>query len=173
MAISLYDATVASYLQTLGAVSGILDRGLAHCAETGADPAALVATRLHDDMLPLAFQIWSVEHHSLGAIEGCKAGVFGPPSAMPPLDYAGLQKVVADSREALEKLTPGEVDALEGRDVVFQIGENRMPFTAEGFLFSFSMPNFYFHATTAYDILRSKGVKLGKRNFMGKMRMKA
>jgi hypothetical protein len=64
------------------------------------------------------------------------------------------------------------VNALEGGEVVFQIRDFKMLFTAENFLMSFSMPNFYFHATTAYDILRSKGVPLGKRDFMGQMRMK-
>jgi hypothetical protein len=61
---------------------------------------------------------------------------------------------------------------MEGKDVVFEIGGRKMPFTAEGFLMSFSLPNFYFHAATAYDILRMKGVPLGKRDFMGQMRMK-
>jgi hypothetical protein len=114
-----------------------------------------------------------VKHHSIGAIEGVSKGVFTPPPELPPLDYAGLQKVVADARAALEKLAPAEVNALEGKDVVFQFRDFKMPFTAEGFLTSFSLPNFYFHATTAYDILRTKGVPLGKRDFMGKLRMKA
>ena len=148
-------------------------QGAAHCAETGTDSAELVATRLFPDMLPLAFQIWSVRHHSLGAIQGCKSGVFAPPPPMPELDYAGLQKVIADTRAELTALTPDEVNSLGGRDVVFQIGERKMPFTAEGFLLSFSLPNFFFHATTAYDILRSKGVKLGKRDFMGALQLKA
>jgi hypothetical protein len=172
MAISLYDVTVAGYLQTAGAVAGYLDKGLAHCTATGADPNELVGTRLFPDMLPLAFQVWCVEHHSVGAIEGCKAGVFKPPSPLPALDYAGLQKVVAETLDKLGKLTPDEVNDLQGRDVIFKLGEMVMPFTAEGFLMSFSLPNFHFHATTAYDILRSKGVKLGKRDYMGKMRMK-
>ena len=62
--------------------------------------------------------------------------------------------------------------ALEGKDVTFQIRDTKIPFTAEGFVQSFSLPNFYFHATTAYDILRSKGVPLGKRDFLGRMRLK-
>ncbi len=172
MAISIYDATVAGYLQTLGAVAGFLDKGAAHCAAAGVDSAELVATRLYPDMLPLAFQIWSVQHHSLHAIEACASGVFTPPGPLPELDYAGLQTVVADTIAALKALTPEAVNALEGRDVVFQLGDMRMPFTAEGFLLSFSIPNFHFHATTAYDILRSKGVKLGKRDYMGRPRMK-
>ena len=90
---------------------------------------------------------------------------------MPPLDYAGLQKVIADASEALRQLTPAEVNALEGKDVLFQVRDIKLPFKAEGFLLSFSLPNFHFHATTAYDILRMKGVQLGKRDYMGKMRV--
>ncbi len=172
MAISLYDLSVPSYLQILGAVSGFLDRGAAHCKDKGIDPGEIVETRLYPDMLPFSFQIRSVAHHSIGALEGIKQGLFQPPPASPPLDYAGLQKMVADARKAVEAVKPEEINALEGRDVIFQLGEMKMPFTAEGFILSFSLPNFYFHATTAYDILRAKGVPLGKRYFLGQMRMK-
>jgi hypothetical protein len=174
MAISLYDVTVASYLQTLGAVAGVMEKGLAHAKENGADLAEIVETRLCGDMLPFRFQIVSVTHHSRGAIEGAKAGVFSPPPDLGPLDYAALQQLVADARADLAKLSRDEVDALQGKDMVFRLrGDIQMPFTAENFLLSFSMPNFYFHATTAYDILRWKGAPLGKRDFMGQMRMKA
>ncbi|HXJ33802.1 MAG TPA: DUF1993 family protein, partial [Candidatus Eisenbacteria bacterium] len=78
-----------------------------------------------------------------------------------------------EAREALQKVTPGEVNALQGKDVVFQLRDFKLPFTAEGFLLSFSLPNFYFHATTAYDILRMKGVPIGKRDYMGPMRLKS
>jgi hypothetical protein len=173
MAIDLYDLSVASYLQTLGGVVGYLDRGLAHCRDTNIDPEEVVETRLWSDMLPFRFQIISVVHHSAGAIEGVKKGVFNPPSEARPLNYAQLQGLVVDAREALAKLTREEVNALEGGDVVFQIGDRfRVPFAAENFLMSFSLPNFYFHATTAYDILRSKGAPLGKRDFMGQLRAK-
>jgi hypothetical protein len=172
MTISLYDASVASYIQTATAVAGFLDRGLAHCQDNGTDPEALVETRLFPDMAPLRFQIVSVVHHSLGAIEGMKSGLFGPPTDKTPHDYAGLQKLIADALTALKGLKPAEVDALSGKDVAFQLGEHRVPFTAEGFLLSFSLPNFHFHATTSYDILRSQGVPLGKRDYMGPLRIK-
>ena len=80
--------------------------------------------------------------------------------------------MVTDARQALEKLKPDEVNACEGKDVIFALRDMKLPFTAEGFLQSFSLPNFYFHATTAYDILRHKGVPVGKRDFLGKMRIK-
>ena len=123
-------------------------------------------------MLPLAFQIASVAHHSIGAIEGVKAGVSGPPGAMAATTYADLQKIIADAQTALRALTPDEVNGLAGKDVVFEMGAMKLPFTAEGYLLSFSLPNFYFHASTAYDILRANGVPLGKRYFLGAMKMK-
>ena len=172
MGVPLYDLTVGSYLQTLGAVSGFLGRGLAHCQDNNIDPESIVETRLWDDMLPFRFQIISVAHHSGGAIEGAKAGVFAPPSEARPLTYAQLQELVEETRVKLTALTAAEVNALEGKDVTFRMRSFEVPFTAENFLMSFSLPNFYFHAATAYDILRSKGVPLGKRDFMGAMRMK-
>jgi uncharacterized protein len=174
MAITLYDATVAAYLQIARAVPGWLEKGLAHCRETGADPEELTAARLYPDMTPFAFHIELINHHSLPAIQGCKTGVFKPPPlTFATLDYAGLQKLIADTVAGLEAITPAEVNALGGRDVTFMAGDRHMAFTMEDFLLSFSVPNFYFHATTAYDILRNKGVKVGKRDFLGATRMKA
>jgi len=173
MAISLYDISVASYLQTLGAVSGFLAKGREHCAKNGIDLDQVVETRLVPDMLPFRFQLVSVAHHSLGAIKGIEAGVFGPPAGVPELDYAGLEKLVAEARSGLQQYKRETIDALEGKDVQFKIGEHGMPFVARDFVLSFSLPNFYFHATTAYDILRVKGAPLGKRDFIGMPRIKA
>jgi hypothetical protein len=173
MPFSLYDASVANYLQTLAAVSGLLDKGLAHCRDCALAPEELVETRLAPDMLPLRFQIVSVAHHSRGAIEAVQKGVFRPPSVPPGLDYAGMQALVSEASQALSGLKPEAVNSLEGGDVVFQLGERKLQFTAQEFLMSFSLPNFYFHAATAYDILRFKGVPLGKRDFMGRLRLKA
>jgi hypothetical protein len=170
MAITLYDLSVGCFLQTLGAVEGFLAKGIAHCQEKGIDPNEIVETRLFADMLPFRFQVLAVAHHSAGALEGAKAGHFSPPGPS-TADYAGLQKLVTDARTSLEKLAPGEVNALEGKDVVFSVRDMKLPFKAEGFLQSFSLPNFHFHATTAYDILRHKGVPLGKRDYMGRMKL--
>jgi hypothetical protein len=172
MAFSLYDATVANYLQILGAVGGFLDKSLSHFRDNGVDPAEIVETRLTADMLPLRFQIVSVVHHSRGAMEAAKNGVFTPPSGRPDTDYTALQALVTEARAELSALTPETVNALVGRDVTFRFGERALPFTAEGFLMSFSLPNFFFHATTAYDILRHKGAPLGKRDFMGRLKLK-
>ena len=172
MATSIYDLSVPTFLQTVRAMAGVLDRAAAHCAETGADPDDFVHARLFDDMAPFHFQIRSVAHHSVGALEGVRSGLFHPPAAVGPLPYADLQAMVARTDETLRAFDAEEVNGWAGKDVAFQIGERKIPFTAENFILSFSLPNFHFHATTAYDILRSKGVPLGKRDYMGRMRLK-
>jgi uncharacterized protein len=172
MAIQLYDVSVTSFLQVLGGVAGFLDKGAAYCKEKGIDLNGVVETRLYEDMLPFRFQVIAAAHHAKGALEGVQKGVFSPPTGIANQDYTALQQIVADARTYLQGLKREDVNALEGRDVVFKLGERSLPFTAEGFLMSFSMPNLHFHATTAYDILRMKGAPLGKRDYMGQMRMK-
>lgn len=172
MGISLYDATVATFLQTLGGVEGFLARGFDHCRDNNIDPESIVATRIYEDMFPFRFQVTSTVLHSIGAIEGVRKGVFSPAST-PELNYSELQKHVADARASLKEVSPEEVNSFHGRDMKFEFRDRAIPFTAENFLLSFSLPNFYFHASMAYGILRSKGVPLGKRDFMGQMRIKA
>ncbi|MEI8302488.1 MAG: DUF1993 domain-containing protein [Burkholderiales bacterium] len=170
MSVSLYDLSVASYLQTLTAISGCLDKGLAHATAQGIDPETLVQARLAPDMLPFRFQVESVAHHSIGAIEGLRRGLFTPPGEAPPRGYADLQRLLADAKDALSQVSAAEINALAGRDMAFEIRGRQIPFTAETFILSFSLPNFYFHAATAYDILRHLGVAVGKRDFLGPMR---
>lgn len=172
MSLSLYDVVVPSYLQIVGAVEGFLAKGAAHFKEKGIDPNSVIDAKLADDMLPLGFQIRSVANHSIGALRGVKAGQFSPGGPAPTIDYAGHQKLITEAHEALQQLKPDEVNAWAGKDVLFSVRDLKLPFTAEGFLQTFSLPNFFFHATTAYDILRHKGVPVGKRDFLGKMRMK-
>jgi uncharacterized protein len=172
MAFSLYDATAANYLQILGAVGGFLDKSLAHFKEKGVDPAEVVETRLAPDMWPLRAQVVSVAHHSRGALAAARDGVFVPPSIKPNLDYAALLALVTEARNEISALTPEAVNALIGRDVTFKVGERTLSFTAEGFLMSFALPNFFFHASTTYAILRHKGAPLGKRDFIGRLKLK-
>lgn len=171
MAVTLHDATVGRFDQTLGAVEGFLEKGRSWCEENDVTLGDVVQTRLRDDMLPFHFQVVSVAHHSLGAVKGVQAGEFEPPPQL-DLDYAGLQDLVAQARSGLREYTPDVVNGFEGADVEFKIGGGTLPFVAEGFLLSFSIPNFFFHATTAYDILRHLGAPLGKRDFLGQMLVK-
>ena len=172
MTFSLYDATVTNYLQILGAVSGFVEKGRAHFHEKGVELAEIAETRLTADMMPLWFQIVSVVQHSRGAMEAARNGEFLPPSGRSDRDFAGLQALVVEARNELAAMTPEAVNALAGQNVIFKIGGNVLPFTAEGFLMSFSLPNFFFHATTAYDILRYKAAPLGKRDFIGRLKLK-
>lgn len=174
MSISLYDAVAPGYLQILGGVAGFMDKAAHHASASGIDLEEIVETSLFPDMLPFKWQIQFTTAHSVGAIEGVKAGVYHPPrETLPPDDFAGLQKLVADTRATLSAYTRDEIEGLTGKDVFFALGQNKLPFAAEGFLFSFAIPNFHFHATTAYDILRSKGVPLGKRDYLGHLQLKA
>lgn len=172
MTLSLYSAVVPNYIQILGAVAGLLDKAEAHCADTGCDPDDLLKAKLADDMLPFGYQVKSCSAHSIGAIEGVRAGVFSPDMTPWPTTFEGLRDAVKKALTAVQALSPYEVNGFVGQDMRFEMGEMKMPFTAEEFLLSFSQPNFYFHATTAYDILRMKGVKLSKRDFMGRPRLK-
>jgi uncharacterized protein len=173
MATSLYDLSVASYLQTVGAVAGFLDRAAKQCAETGSDPDDFVGARLFEDMAPFHFQIECVSHHSVWALEAVKSGLFAPPALVGPIPFVDLQAMTAQTETALKALIPDEVNSWAGKNLDFQIGPRRLSFTAESFVLSFSLPNFHFHAVTAYDILRMKGVPLGKRDYEGQLRTKA
>lgn len=173
MGFSLYAATIPAYQQILGSVSGLLGTAEAFCAEKGLAHEDIIQARLAPDMLPFAYQVKSTAVHSLGAIEGVRRGTFSPDMTPPPETFPALKARIAETLAALERIDPAEIESCIGRDMSFVRGERRLDFTAENFLLSFSLPNFYFHAATAYDILRWKGVAIGKRNFLGKLRLKA
>lgn len=172
MPFGLYDVTVPHFRQILAATAGLLDKGESHCAARNIAPAEYIQARLHEDMLPFNYQVKSTVVHSLGALKALSRGVFSPDMSPPPESFAGLKQKLADALAGLDALTPADINAFEGRDMAFEFRDFRLEFTAENFLASFSLPNFYFHAATAYDILRNKGVPIGKRDFMGKLRTK-
>lgn len=171
MPISLYDAFVPSCRQIIGACQNLVSKAEAHCAATGMAKADLMATGLAPDMAPLPFQVTMVAQHSFGAIEGVRAGRFSPNPAPPAPDFGAFRAMLAAADEGLSQVTVEELEAFIGKPTIFAFGSTEMPFKAENFLLSFSQPNFYFHASTLYDILRHKGLKIGKRDFMGMPRM--
>lgn len=172
MATSLYDLSVPTFLQTVRAVRGFLARAVDHCAESGADPEEFVHARLFDDMAPFHFQIEAAWHHCVWGLEAVKTGVFAPPALVGPVPFADLQAMIGNAEKALEALTPKEVNDCAGKDLDLQIGPRKLAFTSETFILSFSLPNFHFHAVTAYDILRTRGVPLGKRDYEGQLRIR-
>ena len=176
MTTMLYDLTVGSYTQVLEGAVGFMEKGLAHCQTNGIDLVDVVNCALYEDMQNFYFQVMSLNHHSAKAIEGLHAGEFGPPMyafnhKAEQGDYEMLLATTKESIAVMKNQDPTTINALAGKTIIFKLGANEMPFTAENFALSFSLPNFYFHAATAYDILRMKGVKLGKMDFLGKMRI--
>jgi hypothetical protein len=172
MTFSLYEATIPSYRQILGAVGGLLGKAESYCAEQKLAAEEIIQARLAPNMLPFAYQVKATTTHSLGAIEGLRKGVFSPDMTPPPQTFSALKATVSETLAALEAIEAAEIDAFLGRDMRFVFGDRQVNYTAENFLLSFSQPNFYFHATTAYDILRWKGLPLGKRDFVGRVRIK-
>ena len=173
MALSLYDAFVPSAVQVLGAVDALVGKAAEHAAATGVDEAELIGWKLADDMLPFGYQVKSCVIHSVGAIEGMRAGSFSPDMGGWPQDCAGLRAKLADAIETLETIDPAALDAAGEGDCTFRMGELALPFSAGTFLLSFSQPNFYFHASIAYAILRARGIRIGKRDFLGRLRIAA
>jgi hypothetical protein len=173
MPISLYDLSVPTFLQTVRSIGGFLDRAATHFSSTGVDPDNLVNTRLFDDMAPFHFQIEAAWHHSVWGVETLKTGVFSPPALVGPVPFADLQAMIGKAETALEAFIPEEVNGCAGKHLDLEIGRRRLAFTSETFILSFSLPHFHFHAVTAYDILRSRGVPLGKRDYEGRLRTRS
>lgn len=120
-------------------------------------------------LLPLSFQIISVWHHSMGALEGMKAG-FEPPPKINDITWEKMSELLSEAHAYLASQDRDSINALAGRDLMFRAGKLQIPFTSESFLMSFSLHNVYFHATTTYVILRHIGVPLGKLHYLGEMR---
>ena len=173
MSLSFYEVSVESYLRTLKAVDNILNRAELHAAESDLDLEALIGYRLRDDMLPFSFQVISVWHHSMGTIRAMKAGLFEPPPRMSGMTFEKCKALIAEAISELGSVSEEEINELADKPLIFRLGEREMPFTTNAFLTSFSIPNFYFHAATTYDVLRLHGVPLGKMDFLGALKVGA
>ncbi len=171
MSLSLYDASVATYLQTLGGVTNVMTKGEAHANDGHFALDDIVSHRLKEDMAPFSFQVISIWHHSHNAIKGLKEGEFTPPPKVENMDYEKCKSLIAEATAYLAAQDAEEINALADKPLVFRMGSTEIPFTATDFILSFSLPNFYFHATTLYDMLRIKGVPLGKMDFLGNLRV--
>lgn len=170
MTISLYDATVPSLRQILEGSLGWLDKAKIFAAENGKPEAEIMSATLAPDMFPFNRQVRGFAMHAQGGIEGALKGVFTPDPTPAPVTFDGLKERVSEAVAFLAALDPAEVEALVGKPMQFVFGEWRQDFTADQFLLSFSQPNFYFHSTTAYAILRSMGVNVGKRDYLAGVR---
>ena len=167
MSISLFDATVGCYLQTIPSILGCLDRARDHCLRENIDPEVLVERSIHDDMFPLHFQIITLVHFSEGALAAAGSERLGGPDMTLAFTFDELQGYLRASMERMAKIDPAGINALAGGEVIFQYGDVTLPFTTEDFFRTYATPNFYFHATTIYAILRALGVPIGIANYIG------
>ena len=166
---NLYDLSVVNFKRVLGATIVVLEKGAVHFNEQGKDLNELVEMKLAPDMGAFPFQVNLVIHHTLGAVKGLIAGEFSPPVALPENTYQGYIDLLSKALTELNAIDADDVMATAGKAMYFRMGELEIPFTSENFVMSFSLPNLYFHATTLYDMLRIKGVPVGKMDFMGQM----
>lgn len=167
---SLYEIAVAPALQAIAGAGVFLRKGLEWCEVEGIDPQRVVETRLHPDMLPFSYQVVCMKSYSADAIDAARTGVFPPPSSQGALSYPDLIQMMDHTTDRLKVMTEASVDSISTPIVAFKHPEGDMPFTLRHFFLSFALPNLYFHATTAYDILRMKGVPLGKLDYIGPLR---
>ena len=167
MAFTIYQASVPVYLRHLAGLSAILDKAAAHCAARKIDPAALLQARLYPDMFAFVRQVQSACNH---AVRGTArlTGIEPMSTDGGDASFDDLKALVARTVAFVSAATPESMRGAEDREVTFPIGGGKtMTLTGAEYLLHYSVPNFYFHATTSYDILRHNGVEIGKADFMG------
>ena len=168
MTISMYQASAATFIHKLSNLAAILEKAAAHAEAKGFDGRVLVNSRLFPDMLPLSSQIQI-------ATDGVKGGVARLAGQQPPKyeDNEGtLPELVERVRKTIayiKTFTPEQIDGSEERAITLQVGKHTLHFAGLPYLLDFVTPNFYFHITTAYNILRHNGVEIGKRDYLGEI----
>ena len=166
MTMSMYQASVPAFLQTLNALSAILAKAADFAAERKLDQAVLLGWRLAPDMFPLARQVQIAS----GQAKGCCARLAGVELPKWPDDettFEALRARIAKTVDYAQTFAPDALDGSEDRAITLMAGSRELRFTGQQYLVSFVLPNFYFHATTAYAILRHCGLPIGKRDFLG------
>ncbi|MCO3062294.1 DUF1993 family protein [Pseudomonas aeruginosa] len=166
MSLSIYQASIPTFLRTLGNLSAILKNAAAHAEAKNIDPRIFIDARLAPDMFPLARQVQIASDAAKGA--GARlAGLEVPSYADTETTFDELQARIARTVEFLEGIREEQLDGAEERNVTLKVRGQEISFNGRDFLFGFALPNFFFHVTTAYAILRHNGVELGKMDFLG------
>ena len=168
MTLSMYQASIPVFLRTLGSLSHFLDKGAAEAAERKIDPAVLLATRLFPNMFPLLRQVQLSADFAKGT--GARlAGLEVPKYEDNETSFEELKARIARTSDYLKSLKPVQIDGSEDRAITLTIGGQAVGFKGQPYLLHFALPNFFFHVTTAYAILRHCGLGIGKRDFIGPM----
>ena len=164
----LHEASVAVMVHMLRQLSTILDKAAVHAEAAGIDPATLVEARLAPDMFALSRQVQIASDTA----KGCAARLAGmQPPGYPDTEasFPELQERIAKTLRFLEGFGPERIDGREDEPVTIRLRDRPFTFSGRDYLLRFALPNFYFHLTTAYDILRQRGVALGKPDFLGEL----
>jgi hypothetical protein len=162
----MYQASVPTFVQILTALSGVLDKAQAFAAAMKCDPGVLLAARLAPNMFALTQQVQIACDFAKGATARL-AGTEVPSWPDHEKTFAELQQRIKKTTDFVQTFKPAQIDGSEERDVKLSVGGQPVTFKGQPYLIQFVLPNFYFHATTAYAILRHNGVELGKRDFVG------
>jgi hypothetical protein len=166
MPVSLSAIAIPTFEQTLGALSKILDKAAAHSAARKIDPAVMLQARLAPDMLPFIKQVQIACDFAKNFAGRCTGEP--PKYADDEKSFDDLKARIAKSLDYVRSVKAADMDAAADKDITFPVGPNSMTLKGTQFLVNFVLPNFYFHASTAYDILRHNGVEIGKRDFLGR-----
>jgi len=163
----LYTASIPVMQQMLRALSEVLKKAEDHAAQRNIDPNALLQARLFPDMFPLVRQVQIASDFSKG-IASRLAGAEVPSWPDTETSFADLQALIAKALAHLESFPAAQFDLSESRDIVLRPGTPKeKKLTASAYLLHYGLPQFFFHVTTAYAILRHNGVEVGKRDYMG------
>lgn len=174
MSLSLHAATVPTWLQVSAATRALVDKAEAWCDANDEAPTAVLGAKLADDMWSFDWQVNSVWMHSAHAINAVRSGTFEPNFETVPDSFDACRAKIDTAHEVLNGVSAEELADLAGNNVDFVLGGSvRMSFVAQNFLLGFSNPNFFFHAATAYDILRKHGLEIGKRDYLGMIPVKS
>jgi hypothetical protein len=167
MTVSMYKISVPIFVQFLTALGVVLDKAAAHCEAKKIDPSALLNARLFPDMFPLVRQVRAATDHAVNATAHL-AGAEPLAFANTETSFAALGERLTKAIDFVKGFKASQIDGSEDKaiKITFPSGATR-DFTGQSLLLGNSLPNFYFHCTTAYDILRHSGVEVGKRDFMG------
>lgn len=166
MSVSMFTASVPVYTQFLTSLSAILKKAAAHAEAKKIDPSILINARLSPDMFALARQVQIATDHAKGSLARL-AGVEIPSYADTEATFDELEARIQKTLAFVKTFKPEQIDGTEGKEIVLTFGTQKFPFNGQTYLIQFALPNFYFHATMAYAILRENGVDVGKRDFMG------
>jgi hypothetical protein len=166
MNISMYQASVPRFANILGNLSNILDKAQAHVDARKLDAAVLPNYRLFPDMLPMTTQVQIACDAAKGVVARL-AGVEIPVYEDNEKTLADLKARVAKTIAFIQTVTPAQIDGTEDKEIVIKRGDKETHYTGMQFLLGHALPNFYFHVTTTYDILRHNGVEIGKRDYLG------